>query len=64
LKRCTASAQAIENHAILSRNQHQQAGTRETWAYERWATPGRTPPVTGKTGSASDTATAGKETAR
>ncbi|CAN0446258.1 unnamed protein product, partial [Ectocarpus sp. 12 AP-2014] len=42
-------------------SRHQQAGTRETWAYERRATPGRTPPVAGTTASASDAATVGKE---
>ncbi|CAM9637711.1 unnamed protein product [Ectocarpus sp. 6 AP-2014] len=68
MNRCIASAQAIENDAIHSRNMrpasHQQAGTRETWAYERRATPGRTPPVTGMIASVSDAATVGKEKAR
>ncbi|CAM9314452.1 unnamed protein product [Ectocarpus sp. 13 AM-2016] len=64
MKRCIASAQATGNHAILVRNQHQQAGTRETWAYDRRATPGRTPPVADTTARASDAAAVGKEKAR
>ncbi|CAM9188717.1 unnamed protein product, partial [Ectocarpus sp. 8 AP-2014] len=60
MKRCIASAQALENHAIHSRNGHKQAETRQTWAYERRATRGRTPLVTGMTESASDAVTAGK----
>ncbi|CAM9500445.1 unnamed protein product [Ectocarpus sp. 4 AP-2014] len=69
MKRCVASAQAIKNHAIHSRNQCSPytapaGGNARNWAYKRRATLGRTLPVIGTTASASDAATVGKEKAR